>query len=71
MENHSTHKATYAHETSESLYAKFLIEKEAKNKVYAYILSSGLLSDFAEFSRHYKGEANSVTGRIALISKNL
>lgn len=39
------------HETGKSLYSRFLIEKNAKNAAYAFILSCGLLSEFAAFSR--------------------
>lgn len=60
-----------AHDTSKSIYSKFLIEKNAKNKCYAFILSRGLLSEFTEFSRTYQNEGESLSGRIALTSKIL
>lgn len=62
--------ATYSHETGQSLHSRFLIEKNAKNKAYAFILSSGILSEFAAFSRTYKGEANTLEGCLSLILKN-
>lgn len=33
---------------------KFLIEKDAKNTAYCFILRNGLLEKFAEFCRDYK-----------------
>ncbi len=34
-------------------YEKFLIEKNAKNKAYSFILSQGLLDKFREFINAY------------------
>lgn len=34
-------------------YHKFVTEKNAKNKAYSFILSYGLLDDFAEFCKDY------------------
>ena len=59
-----------AHDTSESLYSKFLIEMNAKNKAYAFILSRGLLSEFTEFSRACFGECQSVESKVELNLKN-
>lgn len=58
------------HDTSESLYSKFLIEMSAKNKAYAFILSRGLLSEFTEFSRACFGECQSVESKVELNLKN-
>lgn len=71
MGNNSTHFATSAHETSESLYSKFQVEKYGKNKAYAFILSSGLLSEFAAFSDAYDGIGDTAEGRLSLILENL
>lgn len=68
--NYSTRTSTSAHDTSKSLHSKFLIEKNAKNKAYAFILSSGLLSEFTEFSRAYSGECQSTSSRLELTLKN-
>lgn len=59
-----------AQDTRESLYSKLLIEKAAKNRAYAFILSSGLLDEFVEFSRNYEDEADTVDARHALILVN-
>ncbi len=43
---------TSTHETSESLsqlQKKFKVEKDAKNRAYCFILSKGLLADYAHF----------------------
>lgn len=68
--NHSTRTSTSAHETSKSLYTKFQIEKNAKNTAYAFILSCGLLSEFAEFSRAHSGGYQSIKSRLEMILKN-
>lgn len=50
---HSNAQATNAHEKgrkTRSYKSAFLIEKEAKNKAYDYILSRGLLEDFRAYS---------------------
>lgn len=52
---------------AEALYEKFLTEKRAKNKAYAFILSYGLLSEYAAFSRLYENEAENLDGRIRLV----
>ena len=52
--NNSNANVTSAHETREQLYSKFLIEKNAKNKAYFFILSHGLLKQFSEFSKNYQ-----------------
>lgn len=38
-------------------YRKFEIEKNAKNEAYYFILSNGLLEDFAEFCKTYRSNA--------------
>ena len=35
---------------------KFNIEKDAKNRAYAFILSSGLLHQFTEYSNQHQGD---------------
>lgn len=35
-------------------YSKFLIEKNAKNKAYFFILSNNLLKEFQKFCAEYK-----------------
>ena len=45
---------------------RFEIEKNAKNEAYAFILSSGHLDDYIEFSRTYKGEGDTIEGRVEL-----
>lgn len=54
---------------AEVLYEMFLIEKRAKNKAYAFILSHGLLSEYAVFSSSYRDEADTIDGRIRLALK--
>ena len=46
---HSNAAMTSAHETRKKLYSKFLVEKDAKNLAYSFILSSGLYRQFADF----------------------
>lgn len=59
-----------AHDTSESIYSKFLIEKRAKNQAYGYILSRGLLRDYIEYSRGESCSLESVESRLEMIIKN-
>lgn len=47
---HSTRNHASAHETGETLREKFRIEKDAKNRAYAFIVFKGLLSEFTSFS---------------------
>ena len=68
--NHSTRTSTWAHDTSESLYSKFLAEKRAKNKAYGYILSRGLLRDYIAYSRGELRSLESIDERVELILKN-
>jgi hypothetical protein len=37
-------------------YSKFLIEKNAKNKAYYFILSNGLLGRFTKFCENYDSD---------------
>ncbi|MDR2653267.1 MAG: hypothetical protein LBC68_13345 [Prevotellaceae bacterium] len=37
-------------------YASFKIEKDAKNQAYYFILSNGLLDQFAAFCRNYHSD---------------
>jgi hypothetical protein len=52
-------KAKYSNHTSTPTerntvqYSKFLIEKNAKNKAYFFILSHGLLEHFSKFCKNY------------------
>lgn len=39
-------------------YETFEIEKNAKNKAYAFILSHGYFDDFVVFSKSYQGNAH-------------
>lgn len=68
--NHSTRTSTCAHDTSERLYSKFQIEKDAKNHAYAFILSRGLLSEFTEYSRAHSGQCQSLESRLEMTLKN-
>lgn len=34
---------------------RFDVEKNAKDKAYAFIMQMGLMKQFADFSRHYSG----------------
>ena len=68
--NHSTRTSTCAHDTSESLYSKFLIEKRAKNQAYGYILSRGLLRDYIVYSRSESCSLEPVEERVGIILKN-
>lgn len=34
---------------------RFDVEVNAKNEAYSFIIQMGLLDEFSEFSRHYKG----------------
>ena len=59
-----------AHDTSESLYSKFLTEKRANNQAYGYILSRGLLRDYIAYSRGESCSLESVESRLEMILKN-
>ena len=59
-----------AHDTSESIYSKFLIEKQAKNQAYGYILSQGLLRDYIAYSRGESCSLESVDERLEMVLKN-
>ena len=55
---------------SESIYSKFLIEKQAKNQAYGYILSQGLLRDYIAYSRGESCSLESVDERLEMVLKN-
>lgn len=59
-----------AHDTSESIYSKFLIEKQAKNQAYGYILPQGLLRDYIAYSRGESCSLESVDERLEMVLKN-
>lgn len=59
-----------AHDTSESIYSKFLIEKQAKNQAYGYILSQGLLRDYIAYFRGESCSLESVDERLEMVLKN-
>lgn len=59
-----------AHDTSESIYSKFLIEKQAKNQAYGYILLQGLLRDYIAYSRGESCSLESVDERLEMVLKN-
>lgn len=59
-----------AHDTSEPIHSKFLIEKRAKNQAYGYILSRGLLRDYIAYSRGGPCSIGSVSERLEIILKN-
>ena len=60
-----------AHDTSESIYSKFLIEMQAKNKAYDFILSNGLLEEFIKFSRSKHSCSTTLAERMNLVMKNI
>lgn len=57
--NNSSHTRTPARRKTVKSYKAFETEKNAKNQAYAFILSSGLLSQFADFSRTYESNPGS------------
>lgn len=62
--NNSSHCITSAHETGtitfsslmEEALSQFNVEKDAKNKAYAFILSRGLLNDFKSYCEAHHGD---------------
>jgi hypothetical protein len=53
--NNSSHTSTPA-ERNTVPYSKFLIEKDAKNEAYYFILSNGLFDRFKEFCKNYHSD---------------
>jgi hypothetical protein len=60
-----------AHDTGKSIYSKFLIEVQAKNQAYDFILSNGLLEEFIKFSRSKHSCSTTLAERMNLVMKNI
>lgn len=67
--NNSSCTATFTHETSQSFYSNYLHEMQLKNRAYAFIIDSGLITEFTEFSHTYNHSGDNSSARIALILK--
>ncbi|KAA6303138.1 MAG: hypothetical protein EZS26_000741 [Candidatus Ordinivivax streblomastigis] len=52
--NNSNANVTLFHETETTLFQDFLIEKDAKNEAYSFILLNGLYSHFVEFCKNHR-----------------